>query len=287
MSDVLTGSPITAAERRTLRHPGERPALVIAGVLMVLTFLLVVLVLVALPIGGEQGEDVTALLDEVGLALLLPISLIFIRGMRRAEPRARGAAITAEQYPQLHEMIVAASKAMGLKRVPKAYLVADPSIEPCRKDYGMRSVVVIGTDFFAGCRENDQWEAMRFMVAHEVGHIAAGHGSYLRMMLTAMLVDVPVLGGVITRPQEYTADAYARRLHPEGGLRAVAAVATGKDNFPYVEAETMKEEATKRVGFFLWWTNLAGGHPIIPWRIHALVTPGAKGRVVWPPRAKG
>lgn len=114
MSDLFTESPITAAERRELRHPGERPALVVAGVVMVLAVALVVLVLVALPIEGELGEEATGLLGEVGLAMMLPISLILLRGMRRAKPRARGAAITAEQYPQLHEMIVAA----GLSRVP-------------------------------------------------------------------------------------------------------------------------------------------------------------------------
>ena len=103
----------------------------------------------------------------------------------------------------------------------------------------------------------------------------------------AMLVDVPIIGGLITRSQECKTDAYARRLHPEGGLHAVAVTATGRDNFPHVDPETMKREATQRVGFFLWRTNLTGGHPIIPWRIHALLTPGSKGRVIRPPRATG
>ena len=179
-----------------------------------------------------------------------------------------------------------ASRAAGLSRVPQAYLVTEPSLEPCRKDHGMRGVVVIGADFFAGCRENGHWEAMRFMVAHEVGHIAAGHGGYLRMLVTAMLVDVPIIGGLITRSQEYTADAHARRLHPEGGLHAVAVTATCRDNFPHVDPGTTKREATHRAGLFLWWTNLTGGHPIIPWRIHALLTPGSKGSVIRPPEPR-
>lgn len=102
----------------------------------------------------------------------------------------------------------------------------------------------------------------------------------------AMLVDLPIIGGLITRSQEYTADAHARRLHPEGGLHAVAVTATCRDNFPHVDPGTTKREATHRAGFFLWWTNLTGGHPIIPWRIHALLTPGSKGRVIRPPEPR-
>ncbi|MDO5051303.1 MAG: hypothetical protein Q4E05_00215 [Pseudoclavibacter sp.] len=67
---------------------------------------------------------------------------------------------------------------------------------------------------------------MRWMIAHEIGHIAAGHGSSWRLLSDSMISEVPILGGLFTRAQEHTADNDAMHLAPEGAADAIALTAS-------------------------------------------------------------
>lgn len=265
--------------RRRLRHRGEIPGVVFGMFCTLLATSAAGGVLVLLPI--DLLDENSAM--EAVLALLVPLALVFMVGIRRARPRATGAPVTAEHYPDLHAMIVEASRAAGLAEPPPAFIGLQNPVEPCRADHGMRRFVSIGTDFYAGCRENGRMDAMRWMIAHEIGHIAAGHGSYWRLLANSMISEAPVLGGLLTRAQEYTADNYAMHIAPAGAIGAIALTATGKDNFVFASGERLASAPAERSDFFLWLVNLVEGTPIVPWRMRAILDRRSPGALVWGP----
>lgn len=265
------------------RHWGENVALTIGAVFWVIS-LTAVAAIIALPddvIAGSLIPDET-----IVVILIFPLALVFYRRFKRVRRRMRSPKITADQFPDLHAMLVRASETAKLTGLPAAYISLENPVEPCRADNAMRKSVIVGTDFYAGTRENDAPLAMEFMIAHEVGHAAARHGSFWRNLLSAMILPIPGIGGLLTRSQEYTADRFANLHCPEGGPAALALTVTGKDNFPYVDNDMFVDDAEKPHNFYLWLNNALEMQPMIAWRAHALAVPGDRGRLLWHPTRK-
>ena len=63
------------------------------------------------------------------------------------------------------------------------------------------------------------------LFGHEVGHIAAGHVGYFRLIFTMLFNQIPVLSSALSRSQEYTADNFGYRFCPEGAEGAVKVLA--------------------------------------------------------------
>lgn len=268
------------ALRAQLRHPYEL-RMVVIGIALSLTVYALAISVFMLP--DDQLTLLGNLPETFALVLFFPIVLVFLREMKRARGRASNIAITPTQYPDLYQIVVEAARDAGLTTTPPAYLTSDPSVEACKLDNGMKQSVTIGTDFLAGCRENNDPDALRFMVAHQLGHVAARHGSFGRMLATSVLTATPGLSGLLTRAQEYTADNYGHHFHAAGGHRAIALTATGKDNFIYVSESTQLWRAETQRGLSLWLTNLLTSHPMPAWRTHALAHRDRPGRIIgWP-----
>lgn len=222
--------------------------------------------------------------ETIVVILLLPLSVFAYRRYSMVHHRLRAAEITAEQFPDLHSMLLRACATAGLHTPPSAFISLEVPVEPCRTDHAKRNDLLIGTDFYAGCRENDQPAAMEFMVAHELGHHLARHGSFGRQLLSALITPIPGIGRLLTRAQEYTADRFAHLHCPQGGPAALALTMSGKDNFVYVLPDKLVEDAQSGHGFYLWLNNALDGVPMPSWRAHALADDSDPGRLLWHPR---
>ncbi len=157
--------------------------------------------------------------------------------------------IHPQQFPDVHEYLKESAQAYGIP-VPKAYISLEEPQNPCRGDFGLRPYVLIGTDFYAGCRENNTPEALRFMVAHQVAHIAANHGKAWWYILGGAFLNIPVLKALLIHSQEYTADAAAASIAPEGAAEAIQLCAVGKDNYVYGNIAKQIEKGHKPRSFF-------------------------------------
>ncbi|RRJ87920.1 hypothetical protein EG850_03460 [Gulosibacter macacae] len=264
------------------RHLLERPAVGLHATINIATILLAIFLIGYVIL--EQPEQIDDFTSTVIAALGVPIALLFIRGLRRAQPRIDGLPITVEQFPELHARIVDISRAAGLARTPRAYLTSVGGYEPCRVDKGARDIVLVSSDLYAECEHHGTPQVLDFAIAHEVGHVVAGHGNYSRMLATSWLLDVPIIGGLVSRPQEYTADRVAARIAPTDAIRALAAMAIGRDNYLRVSPEAMHREAFHRSGVFVVLANLLSGRPPVSWRMRAILPPYPRGRVLFPPR---
>ncbi|WP_229674779.1 M48 family metallopeptidase [Terrabacter tumescens] len=265
--------------RRYVRHPREIVTLVAAVVTSVL-LLVVAVSEVSVAIDQRRTPDVYAL-----ALIFAPVLVWFARGQLWAQQRLSGIKLTPEQFPEAYSMLVDAAARSGLSYVPDAYVVlGNGVINAAASGHGFRRFVFVNSDLLevgGAAREPD---ALRFVIAHEVGHIAAGHVSYWRILGTFASQWIPFIGSTLSRAQEYTADSYGHALAPQGARSAMATLAGGKYLGRSVDVDAMADRAVTEPGFFVWVTNAAASHPVLLWRMHALRDRRRPGRLLWRPK---
>ncbi|HET7802559.1 MAG TPA: M48 family metallopeptidase [Humibacillus xanthopallidus] len=265
--------------RRYVRHPREILVLVLA---IIASLVLLVLAFDEILAANDEGRAP----DVYALALIFaPLLVWFARGQLWAQQRLNGIKLTPEQFPEAYAMLVDAAARSGLSFVPDAYVVlGNGVINAAASGHGFRRFVFINSDLLEVGGAAREPEALRFVIAHEVGHIAAGHVSYWRILGTFASQWIPVVGSTLSRAQEYTADNYGHALAPQGARLAMATLAGGKYLNRSVDVDAMADRAVTEPGFFVWIVNASSSHPVLLWRMHALRDRRRPGRLLWRPR---
>lgn len=178
-------------------------------------------------------------------------------------------------------MVVEAAQEFGLRRVPDAYVVlGNGQINAFAAGHGFRRFVAVYSDLFEIGGQARDPEALRFIIGHEVGHLAAGHVSYLRLIFSQLVSYVPFLGQAFSRAQEYTADNHGYAYSPEGVPGAMGVLSGGKYLGAEVNTHALADRATREKGFWLHMSNWLSTHPINTWRAHALRDRSRPGRIM-------
>ena len=272
-----------------IRHAAEIPWVVVGVVITVVGWLFAwYVMLVNLVFGrqiagimrrGQPGEPLYELIgfaqslsaQIIALAIVAPIVFFLARALMYAQIRLSGVRITPTQFPEAYRMVVEAAEAAGLRRVPDAYvMLGNGQINAFAAGHGHRRFIAVYSDLFEiGGAARDP-EALRFIIGHEVGHIAAGHTSYWRQLSTIVGMNIPVLGAALSRAQEYSADNYGYYARPGGAPGAMGVLAAGKYMLSAVDFDQFADRATHERGFFTFLTNAMSSHPVLTWRAAAL-----------------
>ncbi|BDA63822.1 M48 family metallopeptidase [Actinomyces capricornis] len=276
---------------RQLRHRCEIPLVTAASIVAVLlytTWIALVVWLIAVPDPTGTGADLRRLIidDAQGTELLLalpalPLIIWMGRALLYADLRARSVQMSPTQFPEGYRMVVEAAQSYGLRRVPDAYVVlGQGQINAFASGHGFRRFVAVNSDLFeVGGKARDP-EALRFVIGHEVGHLAAGHVSFGRTLLSSLIGQVPLLGPALSRAQEYTADNHGYSQAPRGVTGVIGLLGAGKYLGAQVNLHAVADRATRERG---WWLHLAawsGSHPVLTWRAHALRDRSRHGRLM-------
>jgi Zn-dependent protease with chaperone function len=154
MSDMTSNTPDRNRTRfpgissRAYEHPADRSALV--------------------ALRSLTGFD-TVLRKMSGLFSERAIRLMYLGGSVR---------VSEDQFRNLHDMVRDASYILDLPEVPELYVIQEPT--PNAMAIGVdHPFIVINT----GLIELLDDEEMRYVVAHEVGHILSGHAVYRTLAL--------------------------------------------------------------------------------------------------------
>lgn len=276
---------------RGLRHPAEIPLLIAAVVTTALGYigwfgLVTWLITVPEPTGlsAEVREQVLGggTISEAILAIpLIPLLVWIIRALTYAQLRASSVQMSPTQFPEGYRMVVEAAREFGLRRVPDAYVVlGNGQINAFASGHGFRRFVAVYSDLFEIGGQARDPEALRFIIGHEVGHLAAGHVSYFRLILSQLAGYVPFLGQALSRAQEYTADNHGYANAPQGVPGAMGVLSGGKYLGAEVNTHALADRATREKGFWLHMTNWLSSHPINTWRAHALRDRSRPGRIM-------
>jgi Zn-dependent protease with chaperone function len=216
---------------------------------------------------------------------LLPLILWGARALLYAKMRASAVQMSPTQFPEGYRMVVEAAERFGLRRVPDAYvLLGNGKVNAFAAGHGFRRFVVIHSDLFEVGGSARDPEALRFIISHEVGHLAAGHVSFWRLLVSQAASSVPLLGKALSRAQEYTADNHGYDVSPTGVPGVVGLLGAGKYLGAQVGLHATADRAAHERGFWVHIVQWTSTHPILTWRAHALRDRSRPGRLMMRPK---
>ena len=285
---LLAGATVHGlAGLKRLRHRCEIPLVVLAGAILAVGYALWIVAIVQL-FAVEPGDR---LFDGLPLARLLsflplptgdptlivvilgfaPLAIAVVRAVIYAKVRAGGVRMSPTQFPEGYRMVVEAAERFGMRKVPDAYVVlGNGVVNAYASGHGYRRFVVVHSDAFevgGGARDP---EALRFVIGHEVGHLAAGHVSFFRILFISLAYVVPVLGPAVSRAQEYTADNHGYDCAPDGVAGVMGLLSGGKYLGAQVNLHALADRAATERGLWLHVANWMSTHPVHTWRASAL-----------------
>lgn len=219
------------------------------------------------------------------IPLILPVLVFLGRGIGYASMRANAVQITPTQFPEALGIVVEAAARYGMEYVPDAYVMnGNGQINAFASGHGFRRYIVVYSDLFEVGGRARSPEALAFVIGHEVGHIAAGHTSYWRQLFSSLIMSVPVLGSLLSRAQEYTADNYGYYSRPDGAASTIGLLASGKYLLGGIDFDQFADRAVHERGFFVTAVNALSSHPVLTWRAAALRDRTRSGAILFRPR---
>jgi len=241
------------------RSPKEQPLFVAGVIFSALTWLVVVVSLVGL-----------------AYALLGGLFLLIAHALFLAHVRVNAVRVDERQLPELHARARAAAAKLGLAELPELYVMQGGGLLNAfaTKLFSRRYVIVL-SDLVDHCEDPRQLD---FVLAHELGHLAAGHLAWLVFLLPFRLV--PWLGAAYSRACEYTCDAcgLAGAGDLEQAQRGLVVLAAGGRIAAQVDLAAFAAQRSEASGFWATVLELNATHPFLSKRVaalQALVTPGA------------
>jgi hypothetical protein len=180
-----------------------------------------------------------------------------------------------EQLPDLHRRLVAASRRLGLERVPELYLLQSGGVlNAFATKLLSRRFVILYSSLADACSDPRQLD---FVLGHELGHLAARHLAWNGFLLPFRLV--PWLGAAYSRAREYTGDrcglAVVEELEP--AMRGLVVLAAGGKYAGEVNLQAFAEQRAESGRFWMATTELMSSHPFLCKRVaelQAIVHPG-------------
>lgn len=199
------------------------------------------------------------------------LALVFFIGhvMFVSHVRGNGIKIGPNQFPELHKKIGELAAKFGMKNVPEAYLIqAGGTLNAMATKMLNANMLILYTDLLEACE--DDTAARDMILAHELGHIHAGHLKWHWFLAPGMLI--PFLGTALSRAREYTCDRYGLvgAANKAGALKGLTILAAGAKyasavNLPeFVKQQEMLNTGWMTIGMWL------STHPPLNKRIAAL-----------------
>ena len=283
---------------RRLRHRAEMPLVwtsAAVGVVAIAAWAALVVWLVTVPsptgLAGDVrdffvGDGATTGAQILLTVPLLPLILWGARALLYAKMRASAVQMSPTQFPEGYRMVVEAAERFGLRRVPDAYvLLGNGKVNAFAAGHGFRRFVVVQSDLFEIGGSARDPEALRFVISHEVGHLAAGHVSYWRTLILQVVEFVPLLGRALSRAQEYTADNHGYDIAPAGVPGVMGLLGAGKYLGAQVNLHALADRAVYEHGVWVHLVQWVATHPILTWRAYALRDRRSPGRLMARPKA--
>lgn len=208
---------------------------------------------------------------------ILPLLLIpawITHGLMIGHIKGNGILLSEEQFPAMFNKVVALSKQLALPEPPTVYLLEQGGIlNAFATRFSQQNLIVIYADIaelYDGDSSDSGKQAVSFVLAHELAHIARGHVSMWNRILTGPAQYIPFLGTAYSRACEYTCDRFAQHLAPQGGLNGLSLLAVGKKLYGQVNSKLVERQVNQGLGFWPWLSEIFSTHPHLLNRIQQL-----------------
>ncbi len=211
--------------------------------------------------------------------LLIPVAffllVLFSIGKTYGKLRGNSVRLNEHQYPEVYKMFAEMAKKIGLEETPELYLVNGNgtlnAYATCVPGY--RNFSAVYSDLFERCIANNDMEALRFILGHELGHIRFNHVKWWYVFFTAW-ANFPVVnylvGLPLSRSRELGCDKLGEKLSGDSSGRGLMMLSAGKYNYQHINIEEYTKEHFDKSSFWAWVSNLGNDHGLLSWRIAAV-----------------
>lgn len=249
-----------------LRHRAEIPMIIISIILVIG----MAVALVAIATWGIGSTE--ALAGVLGAAFLAPLVTVFAIRYMYWKTISNGIEVTPKQFPEIWQMFSELCQAMeftseaskAANRTPRLYIVnGNGAINAfASKCTIYNGYVVLHSDLVDIAYLHNNFQGVRFALAHELAHIKCGHVSIWRGILRPPLALIR-LDKSLTRAQEYTADRTAALVCPGGAAEMIRILYCGKHMGTRVDIEEhYNSVANHKDGFWLRVVNFFSDHAV-------------------------
>ena len=250
-----------------LRNGKERTYNVLTLVLGALLWPMLVLGVLAALANPAAAALVTAY---VVYGLLIWLFYFLAALFYRANAFGNMILLGSQQFPELHDMVVAGSKELGFKQTPKTFLYNSNGLFNAFARRILGGNFVFLTSALVEANSNAQ---VKFVIGHELGHHAAGHLNGWLNFLRAPSQIVPFLGAAYSRSREYTCDGVGAYLSKDlaasrSALQMLGCGCRRLNSSMSCEAFLAQEAMAPPVFGFL--NEIVRGHPRLTRRVAAI-----------------
>lgn len=228
----------------------------------------------------EQSEYMTDFAEEMPseiklclYGVIILITTLISLYLNFASVKASSLKITQNNFPEIYSLIHSYAYRLGMKKVPEAYVVQQNGVLNAFSSFIFgRQYILINTEIFeVAYREHKDFNALAFIIAHEMSHIYYGHATLRYNLPILFSMNLPIVGQIASRTREYSCDRLAQRLTNYDGVRAIIMLIVDRHLYPMVDVQDYVNTTINDHGFFLWLVNLLSTHPTMPKRLRALI----------------
>lgn len=225
------------------------------------------------------------------MTIVIPMILVLVAlftwlasGLLVAQLKADAVRIDAHQFPSLADSLTRVCASLQVREVPELYVLqAGGLLNAFTIRHCSRKFIVVLSDMLEALGPDTA--EMRYLLGHEVGHIARRHILKRIALLPGLLL--PLLGNAYLRACESSCDrfgAFAARDNMDAAVRAMMVISGGKEAGKAMNPEAFAAQHARLRGFFVSWYELVSGYPPLSQRISDLLDIKAGRRSVRPSR---
>ena len=247
-----------------LRSAKETPLFIVGVIFSSVCWLLLIITIIGLFYGG-----------------LVLVFVLIAHALHLAHVQGNGLKVSERQLPDLYERVKVAGAKLGIARVPDVYVLQSGGVlNAFATRLLSRRFVIIYAELAQQCEDPRQLD---FVVGHELGHLAAGHLTWMFFLLPFRLV--PWLGPAYSRACEYTCDraGFVVVGDLEPSLRGLCVLAAGR-LAGRADLQAFSDQRNASGGFWMSIFELVSTHPYLCKRAGALQEFAAPGTIKPVPR---
>ena len=258
----------TKGDLNIFRHKWENRMVGVA----VLFAILATIILIALIANHQSAPE--WLKAMVLTAYVTPIIIsIFIRYNYWKEV-TQAVEVTNKQYPEIYKIFRELVKKGDFVFMPKLYVkngngTLNAFASKYKLDITKGAYVVVYSDIVDSFYDLGNKDTLRFVLAHELGHIKLGHVNVRRSVMQGILKPI-FLQATFSRAQEYSADRFGASITNKIAMPSLSILAAGKRNYERLNVESYINNDTKKFNrFWMAVVNFQSNHAVLRRRLAA------------------
>lgn len=197
--------------------------------------------------------------------VLICLYLFFRLGLLIGYIQGNAIKVGKNQFPDIYSTVVDQSNLLGLKNVPRVYIMqSGGALNAFAARFMGRNYIVLYSEIVEAAYEQDRY-LLDFIIGHELGHIQRNH--MLKNLLLFPSVIIPFLSSAYSRACEYTCDAIGFALAPKGLKAGLLILASGRTIYKKVHVDEYLNQSKTETGYWKWFAEKVSSHPHLSKRV--------------------